>query len=532
MNLDTLLDSQDYEITGETKDKEIKSLIYHSDKAEAGSVFFAAAGRDTDGSLYIGDAVAKGCCAVVAEKNCPAAAGLISDEGAELGGAVLIQADDVRHAMAQMASRFYGQPSKELFVIGVTGTKGKTSTAYMIWRILENAGIKCGIIGTVFAGFEGALEEAEHTTPESVDIQRQLRDMKEAGCKAAVMEVSSQGLMQRRTDFIDFDIGVFTNMSPDHIGRGEHDSYEDYRYWKSRLFCQCRTAVMNIDDAECSFMVETFAGSCRDSAAIVFYGRDKKADFRIDNIDLWSERGSLGVKYTLSEACGLSKTCALSEAHALNKAGTLGNVPQNGLNAGHFEVFTALPGDFNAYNSAAAIAAVSLLGVPVSTALDTLRNIRIPGRAETVPVSEDFTVMVDYAHNGIALMSLLENLKKYHHNRLITVFGCGGDRDRNRRKEMAEAAAKLSDVIIVTSDNPRTEEPMKIIKDITDNIPPGKEVVVEPDRRMAIRKAVAAGQKDDIIVVAGKGHETYQIIGGEKRHFDDREEILSFGKEL
>lgn len=140
--------------------------------------------------------------------------------------------------------------------------------------------------------------------------------------------------------------------------------------------------------------------------------------------------------------------------------------------------------------------------------------------------------MVDYAHNGIALMSLLENLKKYHHNRLITVFGCGGDRDRNRRKEMAEAAAKLSDVIIVTSDNPRTEEPMKIIKDITDNIPPGKEAVVEPDRRMAIRKAVAAGQKDDIIVVAGKGHETYQIIGGEKRHFDDREEILSFGKEL
>ncbi|MFR2965091.1 MAG: glutamate ligase domain-containing protein [Anaerovoracaceae bacterium] len=241
------------------------------------------------------------------------------------------------------------------------------------------------------------------------------------------------------------------------MGRGEHDSYEDYRYWKSRLFCQCRTAVMNIDDAECSFMVETFAGSCRDSAAIVFYGRDKKADFRIDNIDLWSERGSLGVKYTLSEACGLSKTCALSEAHALNKADTLGNVTQNGLNAGHFEVFTALPGDFNAYNSAAAIAAVSLLGVPVSTALDTLRNIRIPGRAETVPVSEDFTVMVDYAHNGIALMSLLENLKKYHHNRLITVFGCGGDRDRNRRKEMAEAAAKLSDVIIVTSDNPRTK---------------------------------------------------------------------------
>ncbi|MFR2965090.1 MAG: Mur ligase domain-containing protein [Anaerovoracaceae bacterium] len=147
MNLDTLLDSQDYEITGETKDKEIKSLIYHSDKAEAGSVFFAAAGRDTDGSLYIGDAVAKGCCAVVAEKNCPAAAGLISDEGAELGGAVLIQADDVRHAMAQMASRFYGQPSKELFVIGVTGTKGKTSTVYMIWRILKNAGIKCGIQG-------------------------------------------------------------------------------------------------------------------------------------------------------------------------------------------------------------------------------------------------------------------------------------------------------------------------------------------------------------------------------------------------
>ncbi len=521
MRLDSLLKSLDYKLTGATtKDKEIRKLAYHSDEAAAESVFFAAAGRDTDGSFYIKDALDKGCRVIVTEKNFSTGNEFVSGKSCVPKDVSFIQVGDVRHAMASMASKLYGEPSKKLFVIGVTGTKGKSGTAYMIWRILEKAGVKSGIIGTVFTGFEGALEESEHTTPESVDLQRQLKIMQEAGCKAAVIEVSSQGIMQRRTDFVDFDLCIFTNMSSDHIGRGEHSSYEEYRYWKSRLFRQCRMALMNIDDAESSFMAKAFADG-RSSGSeegkdscLMFFGRSKEADFCIDNIELWSERGCLGVKYTLRDNRNRNEPAG------------------NGVDLNSLEVFAELPGDFNAYNSAAAIATAGLMGIPFKTSLEVVKNIKIPGRTEIVPVSEKFTAMVDYAHNGAALRSLLKNLRRYRHERLITVFGCGGDRDRSRRAEMGEAASELSDVIIVTSDNPRTEDPMKIIEDITGSISPDKTAIILPDRRTAIRKALEIGREGDIIVVAGKGHETYQITGGERRRFDDREELLSLGKEI
>lgn len=496
MKLSTLLNDLDYEIEGETKDKEIEALAYHSDKAKEGSIFFAVEGSDTDGNLYIPDAVAKGCSVIVAGENCKDLRGIYNKAADCL---TVIKVKDVRAAMAEIAARFYHEPSKELLTIGITGTKGKTSTAYMIWKIMEEAGIKTGIIGTVFTGFEGNLRESANTTPQSADIHRSLREMKDSGCTAAVIEVSSQGLMQKRTDFIEFDIGIFTNLSPDHIGEREHKSYSEYRYWKSRLFNQCRIALMNIDDKECYFMAENSSAE-----KIFFYGRDEKADFSIDKVNLWSEGGSLGVKYNLA-------------------------APD--FYTGEAEVLTRLPGEFNAYNSAAAAAACTILNIPLEKILCTLKSIKIPGRAETVNVSDDFTVMVDYAHNGVALKSLLESLKKYNPKRLITVFGCGGNRDRNRRKEMGRAASELSDVIIVTSDNPRNEHPMKIIDDITENISPHREVMVIPDRREAIGKALELGAKNDIIIIAGKGHETYQIIGDETRHFDDREEILSYRKE-
>lgn len=495
MNLTALLDSMEYRSMGETEDKEIESLCYHSDEAKAGSIFFAAKGRDTDGRLYIKEAVKKGCSVIVAEEQEePSFLNEIADRNV-----TVVTVKDVRLAMACMSARFYGNPSEELLVIGITGTKGKTSTCCMIWKILENAGVKTGIIGTVFTGSEGRLEESVNTTPQSVELQKNLRMMKDAGCKAVVMEVSSQGLMQKRTSFIDFDLGIFTNISPDHIGRGEHKDYEEYRRWKSELFKQCKVALLNGDDREAPFMEENSSAE-----KIFYYGRDKKADFSMEQISLWSENGSLGVKYNL-------KAPEFFKGESMVK----GN----------------LPGEFNAYNSAAAIAAVLILGIDREKAIRTVENIKIPGRAETVPVSDEFTVMVDYAHNGIALKSLLKSLRQYEHNRLIAVFGCGGDRDPSRRKEMGRAASELADIIIVTSDNPRSEDPLKIIEEIKSHIWEEKEVITIPDRREAIGKALETADKGDIIVIAGKGHETYQIIGEEVRHFDDREQILSFGKE-
>lgn len=500
MNLFSLFDSLDYQIEGDTKDKEIKSLVCHSKDAAKGSLFFALEGRDTDGKLYISEACANGCDAVVAEDTADLTLKSISDDLQRQGinkKITLIRTKNIRMVMAKVAAVFYGNPSEQLITIGITGTKGKTSTAYMIWRILNDAGIKAGIIGTIFAGYEGNLEENPNTTPQSVDMQRMMRQMADNGCKAVVTEVSSQGLMQCRTAFVRFDIGVFTNLSPDHIGFGEHSSYKEYRYWKSTLFCQCKAGLINRDDAESQIMAEASTAE-----KLLFYGKDKKSDFIIDDVDLWSEKGALGVKYALE-------------------------APK--FYDGRRKVLVDMPGEFSAYNSAAALAVACMMDIPWDQAAETLRGIKIPGRAQTVSVRGEYAIMADYAHNGKALRSLLSGLRQYDPARLIAVFGCGGNRAGSRRTEMGKAASDLADVIIVTSDNPRNENPMAIISDITKNISPGKEVMIIPDRREAIHRAMDMGKKGDIIVVAGKGHETYQILGNEIRHFDDVEEIMSYG---
>ena len=502
MNLCALLDSCDHTVTGDTKDKEIEKLAYHSRDASAKSVFFALEGRDTDGSLYIPQAVSRGCTTIVAaEKSAltaQSAAACCRAQGIRPAGELtVITTGDVRAAMAAMAARFYGEPSRGLVVVGITGTKGKTTASYMLWRILEEAGLECGIIGTIASGFGGRLKESVNTTPQSVDLQRMLREMKDAGLKAVVMEVSSQGLMQKRTAQIDFDLAVFTNLSPDHIGRGEHESYEEYRYWKSCLFAGAGMALLNADDSECAYMARRSPPE-----HTYYFGRGDGCDFKLENIRLWSENGSLGTEYIL-------------------------NMKTAETGAGRLQpVRIGLPGVFNAYNAAAALSAASLLGVESEKAARVLTDIQIPGRTQIVPLQKDFTVMTDYAHNGRALASLLAALRDYGPHRLIVVFGCGGQRDKNRRREMGRAASRLADVIVVTSDNPRCEDPQAIIADITRHIAPGREVYVIEDRRRAIARALALAEEGDIVVVAGKGHETYQIIGREKKHFDDREEIL------
>ena len=281
---DLLISSAGCTVFG-SSDKDVKDLIYHSDKAVSGSVFFAIEGQLTDGREYIEKAVEKGASAVVASGRLPQ----------EIYEKVtVIETRDVRKTMAQMSAEFYGRPSERLLTIGVTGTKGKTSTTFMIRQILEAAGIKTGIIGTVYNGYDEHMKEASATTPQSTEIQKNLAEMEAAGCKAVVMEVSSQGLMHSRVDCIDFDIGVFTNISPDHIGEGEHASFEEYLMWKSMLFKKCRRAVVNCDDQRYEDIIKD-----ANLEQVVCFGQSDRADFRSMGQKLWSERGVLGIKYEL-----------------------------------------------------------------------------------------------------------------------------------------------------------------------------------------------------------------------------------------
>lgn len=470
--------------------------VYHSEKAEKNSIFFAIEGNRCDGSDFAEEALKKGARTLVVSQK----AGQV--KGIEGDNITIIRVADVRKALAQMSAEFYGRPSEKLLVIGVTGTKGKTSVTFMIRAIMEAAGIKTGIIGTVYNGYEGNMTEAEVTTPQSADIQELMKKMIDGGCKAVVMEVSSQGLMQHRVDAIDFDVGVFTNIFPDHIGDGEHKNFEEYLFWKSMLFQKCRFAAANLDDAFCEKIL-------KDNSAehMIYFGESSKADFRFSQVELTDDEGTPGIKYTMSS----SPPCGDGQCHEIN---------------------LKMPGRFNVYNSLAAAAVTRAIGIPQSIVEEALKKVKLPGRVEVVDTDSEFTILLDYAHNGRSLRKLMESLREYQPSRIILLFGCGGNRDRNRRFEMGKAALETADFIIVTSDNPRREEPAKIIDDITSVMKfCDKPVLAIPDRREAIARALSEGRKGDIIVIAGKGHETSQLIGDRKIHFDDREVIISLRKE-
>ncbi len=496
MKLEHLLNDVEYCLIKGNFDVEVKNIAYHSKQVTKDSIFFAIKGHRDDGAKYMLEAADKGAAVIVIQAGDDIPSEVIERD------VVLVEVENVRKSLARISSNFYGRPSEKMLVIGVTGTKGKTSVTYMIRHILQEAGIKTGLIGTVQSGFDGNWLDSDSTTPQSVDIQKYLFEMFLGECKAVVMEVSSQGLMQDRIEAIDFDIGVFTNISPDHIGDGEHGSFEEYLFWKSRLFRLCSRAVVNIDD---SFWEDILKDNNPDQT--LFFGRDEKADFIAKDIELWRKGHVLGSKYTLfsKEPCGDDKERLVE---------------------------LAMPGEFNIYNSLAAVTTTRALGIPWHIIFEGLKSVKIPGRVETVDIGSDFTVMIDYAHNGVALTNLLESLKRYEPGRIVLVFGCGGNRDRNRRFEMGGVAQKLADYIIVTSDNPRFENPEDIIADITSVMDLNdKKTVTIPDRKKAIEMAIKIAQEGDIIVIAGKGHEKYQIIDGNVSHFDDKEVVLSIGKE-
>lgn len=492
MKLDELLERIDYEILQGGTDTEISGVVYDSRKAQEGSLFVCIRGAVSDGHRYIPDVIRKGAAAILVEDYAKDGARLPDD--VENSGITVIQTKNSRAALALASAAWFGYPAEQLTTIGITGTKGKTTTTYMIRSILERTGRRTGLIGTIESITGRRTIPSENTTPESYLIQEYFREMVDSGCECVVMEVSSQALMLDRVAGITFDYGIFTNIEPDHIGPNEHKDFDDYLNCKKKLLRNCRTGFVNRDDEHYERIVE--GASC----SIETYGFSKDADYRAENAHLTSGKGYLGISYHAAGAIDM-------------------------------DVDIDIPGKFSIYNSLAAIAVCHHLGASKESILEALRGAKVKGRVELVKVSDDFTLMIDYAHNAMALESLLSTLREYHPHRLVCLFGCGGNRDRNRRFEMGEISGKMADLTIITSDNPRNEDPQAIIDDIKTGMEKtdGKYIEII-DRKDAIRYAIRHGEPGDIIVLAGKGHEDYQIIKGKKYPMDERvliQEILN-----
>ncbi|MBQ9991415.1 MAG: UDP-N-acetylmuramoyl-L-alanyl-D-glutamate--2,6-diaminopimelate ligase [Lachnospiraceae bacterium] len=473
-----LLQGFSYKVVQGEVDTEITALVYDSRKLQEGCLFICIEGANVDGHQFIREA---------AEKK--AAAVLVSKPVEVEEGITVIQVENTRYGMAFASAAWFGHPADRLKVIGITGTKGKTTTTYLVKSILENAGLKVGLIGTIETIIGDRHTPAHNTTPESWLLQESFARMVEEGCDAVVMEVSSQGLMLHRTQGFTFDYGIFTNIEPDHIGPNEHSSFEEYMACKGLLFKQCKVGIVNGDDHHWEKVTQ--GHTCQ----LETFGFGEGVDLRATDMQLIRGGGHIGVSF---------KTEGLLS----------------------MEVEVSTPGRFSVYNALTAIAICRHFGVSTDNSKKALMEARVKGRIELIPVSDKFTLMIDYAHNAMALESLLGTLKEYEPHRLVCLFGCGGNRSRLRRFEMGEVSGRLADLTIITSDNPRFEEPEAIIADIVTGIEKtrGKYVTI-CDRKEAIAYAIHNGEPGDIIVLAGKGHEDYQEIKGVQYPMDERDLI-------
>ena len=484
MKIKELINEMEYEILAGSEETEITTLVYDSRKVEKGSVFVCISGSVRDAHEFIPDVAAKGAAAIVVEKDVT-----------PIDGITYIKVEDSRLALACMSAAYFGHPAKKLKTIGITGTKGKTTTTYMVRSILESAGIKTGLIGTIESIVGSERIPSANTTPESYRVQELFAKMVDAGLDAVVMEVSSQALMLHRVSGFVFDIGVFTNLEPDHIGENEHKDFADYMHCKSLLFRQCRLGIFNGDDEHLEGIMK--GHTCQ----VETYGYKSTNNLVAENVELKKEHGALGVKYHVS---GLLD----------------------------FDVEVNVPGKFSVYNSLTAIAICHHFNVDKKAIGEALHHVSVKGRIEIVPVTKRYTLMIDYAHNAMALESLLTTLKEYEPGRLVCLFGCGGNRAKSRRYEMGEVSGRMADLTIITSDNPRFEEPQAIIDDIKTGIAKTNGKYVEIcDRKEAIAYAIHHGEPGDIIVLAGKGHEDYQEIKGKKYPMDERVLIAEILKE-
>ena len=461
-------------------DIDVKNIESDSRKIKSGSMFVAIKGFEVDGHNFINQAIENGAIAVMVQKGANLKEINLNEN------VTLIQVPDTRLALSICACNFYGNPSKKFKLIGITGTKGKTTTSYMLKAILEKGGYKVGLIGTIacYIG-EKKIEDSERTTPESTELQKMFAQMYEENVDVVIMEVSSQSIKLNRVAGCDFDIGVFTNFSEDHISPKEHLNMEDYFDSKAKLFKMCKYGFINSDDINV-IKLKTMETDCD----IHTYGIDNACDLLAKDLTVMNTGSDFKVK--------------------------LGDRNQR--------VKVCIPGRFSVYNALAAISVALKFGVKPEDIIEALLNTKVPGRSELISNSKGLAVMIDYAHSPESLSSILKAVKTYTTGRIICVFGCGGDRDTTKRPIMGEISGNLADFTIITTDNPRKESPSEIIKEIENGIKNtnGKYICIE-DRRDAIKYAIDMANKKDVILLAGKGHETYQIIGSEKVHFDERE---------
>lgn len=458
----------------------VNKVENNSKNVEENDLFVAIKGFDFNGHEHIKEAIENGAKAILAQSD-EITKEIIKEIPEDV---TVILADNTRYALAISACNFYNNPSKKFKLVGVTGTKGKTTTTYMIRNILERHGIKVGLIGTV-ASYVGnkKIEDNTNTTPESLELQHIFSKMVEEKCEVVVMEVSSQSLKLDRVAGCDFDIGIFTNLAEDHISKKEHTDFEDYFNSKVKLFKMCKKGFINADDYH-AIMIPKMVPEC----IISKYGIDNYCDLLAKDITVTNQYVDFKVK----------------------------------IGDRNERIKVSIPGRFSVYNALAAIAVATQFGCNSEEIKESLENIRVPGRSELVDNKLGLTIMIDYAHTPESLEKILSSVKIYTKGRVISVFGCGGDRDKNKRPMMGEVSGRVADYTIITSDNPRTENPELIVKDIEEGIKKtnGKyECIV--DRKEAMKRALKMANKRDIIVLAGKGHEQYQEINKVRYPFDE-----------
>lgn len=478
MKLSNVLNNIYYEIVKGNVDVNITDICYDSRKVCEGGLFVCLVGSSSDGHDYIDMAIDKGASVIVTEKD------VIVERDV-----TVIKVSDTRKMLSIMAINYYNNPSKELTMIAITGTKGKTTTASMIRNILLEDGKKAGIIGTLGVSFNDKHYSTVNTTPESLEVQKYLREMVNDGIGYVVMEVSSQALKVGRTYGMEFDYGIFTNLTRDHIGDNEHKDMDEYVYCKSLLFKMCKNGIFNIDDKYYFDMIND------SSCDIHTFGHNVKSDLVIDNVKLLRRENFIGIE-----------------------------VDTKGIINDKFLVNT--PGEFSAYNSVCAILVCNYLGCSIESIKSALSKVAVKGRVEIIPVSDKYSVIIDYAHNGVSIENVLETMRRYNPKRIVSLFGCGGNRSPERRYDMGEISGRLSDLTIVTEDNSRFEDVEDIMNDIEIGLSKtnGKYIKIG-DRTLAIKYALDNAMEGDIILLLGKGHETYQEKNGIRVHYDEREII-------
>lgn len=488
MKLSKICEEIEYTLLQGSFETEVRDVIYDSRKIAPETMFVCMVGAVTDGHKYIPDAMEKGASVIVLERE---------EEAAQIPESItVLKVASARLALALMSAALFDHPARKLVTIGLTGTKGKTTTTYMIKKVLEMAGKKVGLIGTIGAMIGEEHLPSKNTTPESYELHRMFAAMVEAGCEYVVMEVSSQGLKLDRTAGILFDYGIFTNLSPDHIGPAEHASFEEYMECKSLLFRQCRIGIVNADDEHVDGILK--GHTCE----VKTFSAEREADLMASDIGFINEDGKLGMHFKVSG-------CMDCEAKV------------------------HIPGRFSVYNSMVTMLVCHLAGISDEAILEGLSKVQVKGRVEMLPVSKDYTLIIDYAHNEVSTRSVLTTLMEYHPKRLICVYGGGGNRSKLRRYDMGEVTGEMADLCVLTCDNPRDEE----IRDINNDIKVGlarsngKYIEID-DRKEAIAYCMKNAKPGDMIVLLGKGHEDYQEIKGVKYHFDEREAVAEILDEM